>query len=158
MSVQLNAVLRLLPTLRPEELVELRSKVSASISLSGSPPSTGGGAASDFLLDGIIYELQRRGAIGRNTFAVRRAATGKYKDEAAAIAATLNEHYPGLSSLELITAGRVIARALANFLQNANIPVTVNTMVNNAGKGITALDESFPDYFESGLLTSIWRK
>jgi hypothetical protein len=155
-STNLQQVLRLLPQLKPAELTEVRNRLQ----FLGTPDETPG--TDDWLTEGIVSELVRRGLLRKQQDGFwRRSAPKGYSANAEVQREFLidasRKDLPGrvclpLSIQEKYALGRVVGRALADYL--ANTPgFGLKVMLQNINKIPEALDASFPGYVAAGRLS-----
>lgn len=118
-------------------------------------------ATNDWLTPGILFELRRRGmsyppltekrlnSLSPNYFAdavpIMEGLRQKLKKSKERVAGARLNH------AELLSFGRTIARALAEYLQPVG-PVGLKFMLNNVAKVPDALEASFPEYLASSML------
>lgn len=160
MSPELTAVLRALPKLQPHELRQIQLKAGASLALSGvtAKQIIQDDPIGDYLLDGVIAELRRRGLLGQSGGLFKRLMPPAYQEASAGVRKHLNERVGQLKAGELAALGQLSARALADYLERGRVPVSPATLMNNISKVPVAIDASFPGYLEAGVLASCWRK
>jgi len=119
------------------------------------------GASDDWLTPGILYELKRRGMsyIGISEQRLNSLAPN-YATDSAAVRADMRERLKRakaqnsdvrLDQAELISFGRVVARALAEYLQPV-APVGLKLLLGNISKVPDAIEASFPDYLSCSML------
>lgn len=159
MPPDFNAVLRTLPSLEPAQLQQLRGKIGALLGLSGVkelPPDVP--VVSDYLLNGVVYELRRRGLLGSSSGLPHRLRTSEYSRLSADVQKHLDQNVGPLTVVEATALGQLAVRALASYLERGNIPISPSTLINNISKVPIALDASYPGYLEAGLLSCCWRK
>lgn len=159
----LSTVLRVLPTLSPTELQQIRGKTGALLSL-------GGGAAMastsetvvrlelDYLLDGVIVELRRRGLVSQKFKLPPSLITPAYRQASLEVREHLSEYVGKLTAAENAALGKLCAESLARYLDRGNVPLSPSTMLKNIAKVPTAVDSSFPGYLETGSLSFCWKK
>jgi hypothetical protein len=158
MAVQdLSTVLEVLPRLNYDELKQLKLKVGAKLSLSvgGSSPPTQ--TQSDYVKDGIITELRRRGLLGTAKGLSPRQLPNDFDAASAEIQEFLAGHVGVLSAVRYAALGQLAARALASFLENQGKQVTAWLLTTSVSKIPQALDAAYPGYLEAGLLAFCWR-
>ena len=158
MSLQdLTTVLNHLPKLDIEELMKVKSKLGASLSLSGGKPEPSVTEIDDYLFNGIMVELRRRGLLGRNSILTSGILSVKYRQSSAQIRALFKEQLGELKPVEYAALGQLAAKALADYLEQANVTIGPSVLVNNIEKVPQALDASYPGYLEAGLLSFCWK-
>lgn len=158
----LATVLQELPTLSNEALREVRNRTQALLSLSTdaapSTPSKGrkgsasAGGSLDYIYEGICFELRRRGLL--KTKGIPQALWPKgYVNASNEIQEFFSLQFsaPLLVPQQLLL-GRLAIEALANWLEEVDIPVGVSTLMQNVPKIPLALERSLPGYLGSGLL------
>ncbi len=161
MSPELTAVLRALPKLQPAELREIQLKTSASLTLCGKLSAqviSDRSVVTDYLLDGVIYELRRRGLLGQSTGLFKRLIPPAYQQASEEVRQHLNERVGILKSSETAALGQLSAKALASYLERGHVPISPSTLLNNISKVPVAIDASYPGYLEAGLLSFCWQK
>jgi hypothetical protein len=143
------------------ELGQLRNaldNVGAPSSSATSGPQTG----ADWLFDGILYELQRRGlsypklpkdrlnSLAPNYFADSVPIMTNLRVELLRV----KKRIPGatLRQAELDALGRKAARELARLLQGGPAPMSLRTMLVNVLRIPEALEASYPGYLASGMI------
>lgn len=162
MALDYDAILREIPRLQPNQLVEIRKKIGATLALCG--VKTGEPAVEepekvidDYLLEGIYQELRRRGLLARGGLP-SRLIPPDFRVNSASARFCLQEQLGELSAPDRAALGQLAARALASYLERGKIPVGVSTMLKNVNKITSAIEASFPGYLASGLLKFCWRK
>lgn len=105
----------------------------------------------DWLLTGILYELSRRGMKYRQGV----IPEGRYVEDSEIVRVELtrllNVSIPDLKYVEQLALGKVVAKALADYLVNKKLDLGLKVMLNNVGKSLEAIDASFPGYLASGV-------
>ena len=149
-------LLRQLRSLPPEDLKQVQLKMSAWGTLQGKGDTTTAVRGSprveeDYLLEGVHYELRRRGLLGTEARLYSRVWPPNYVNSSIGvrnhIAANLR-----LKPVERVLFGRLAIRALAEYLENGRVPISGRTLMLNIDKTITALDAAYPGYLAAGLL------
>jgi hypothetical protein len=137
--------------LGPDELTAVRGRLQALGSLQ--PSKEAASPIEDWLLEGIFSELNRRGLMaGRVPLKRVKEIAPKYAVESERVRGLLMRGLRRPPYVQLLSLGRVSARALADYLQSW-ASVSLQSLLQNAGKTPEALDASFPDYLSSGMLT-----
>lgn len=145
-----EAILRELPSLPSKDLIEIRNQVSALLSLSGKPEHD---THNDWLLDGIIYELERRGLkkIIPPDFRIKNITSFRnFPEKSNRMQAFLKDTMPVMSRSERVFVGRMCARALAMHIEKF-APVGLHIMLNLVDRLPAALEEQFPGYIQTGM-------
>jgi hypothetical protein len=105
----------------------------------------------DWLLTGILYELSRRGMKYRHEI----VPEGNYAEDSEIVRSELTRllgiSIPDLKYVEQLALGKLVAKALANYLVNKKLNLGLKVMLNNVGKSLEAIDASFPGYLASGV-------
>lgn len=156
----LQTIVKLLPELKPNELVEVRKRLQALTSITAPAPTK---ATDDWLENCITEELIRRG-VSFGTDWKGRMPKG-YRQQAEAVrefltkAVTVNAlpvRTQPLTSAEKYALGRVTARALADYLSWQE-HFGLKVMLQQINKIPEALDASFPGYVASGMLGRLFK-
>lgn len=152
MSHPYQQVLKLIPELTASELKQVQARISVLTQASDTAP------VQVWLLDGIFYELQRRGLItsGVETFPFLTGAK-KYKEQLDIVGERiLTEVVVPLSTVEKQALGRLVARALVDYLRD--IPgFGLRVMLQQVSKVPEALEASYPGYLGDGMLGMLVR-
>jgi hypothetical protein len=155
MSVDLKAILEALPTLTPTAWQQLHDKTGALLALNGHGLTAP--EPDDYLLEGIYFELRRRGLITQEArFTVLQFKQHRWHTVSANTRKILERHNPHLSRTDCTALGQLAAKALAGYLSHNNIPVTPGTMLRHAHNMLVALDFAFPGYLMRGKLRFCW--
>lgn len=159
MSPALNSILEKLPRLNAVELQTLKVRVGAELSLSGSSVGPTGSTAvsEDYVLDGLNYELKRRGLLAYSHMP-KRAIPSDFAEKSAAVRKCLSQYMPTLKTVERAALGQLAARALADYLEAKRSAVTPFAMFNQVDRIPLALDMSYPGYLQAGMLVFCWRQ
>ena len=160
MSLQdLSTVANILPRLDGSELLKVRDKASALLALTTTNPSPAAplnGAHTDYLFEGVVAELRRRGLLGRDKRPNNKSVPVSYATDAHRIRSLLNEHVGGrgFSAAEYAFLGQLAIRCLASYLEThkSDEPISCNLLCRKISKVPQALDESYPGYLEAGIL------
>lgn len=153
--MSLREIRHLLTELKPNELAQLEQEVKF---LRKAKPSVGG---PDWLLDGIITELRRRGVIGPQSRPPMRVVLSLLPDyveqaEAVRLGLLAGVRYKPQPP-ELLSLGAFAARALADDMDGGPAPVCLQTMLQGLPKMLGAVDKAFPGYLGCGLLGFVLR-
>lgn len=153
----LGLVLRALPTLTREELQQVRTRISAVGSLTGSAsiipqPSAANTSGDDYILTGITGELRRRGLLKPTSRVAPTLLTKDYHAASSDVRAFLEDNIKLSRAVDFAALGKLCGRELAAYLERGRVPVLPRTLVLNVQKIPEALDASFPGYLEAGLL------
>lgn len=111
-------------------------------------------AHQDWLLDGIKYELKCRGLeriVPGDFFIRNKSAFGNYYEVGARVRATFSENLPQAGKADFLLLGRILANMLARRVDKF-APVSLDTLLHNAGLAIECFDDAFPGYVSGGLL------
>lgn len=113
----------------------------------------------DWLLRGTLSELKRRGQkyFVRDYTQIRslcsdyEMASREIRDQ---LMEQIERHIEEPSDAQLKTLGSVSARALADYIHTwrKGPPIALTPMLQNVGRTLEALEHSFPDYIESGMI------
>lgn len=152
----LAEVLRRLPKLSSSDLDQISSRISflRDTSVSASP------AEYDWLMEGFMSELRRRG-LWSGALAPRKSVIpGSYAKASAEVRAYLLQNLKTvkLRPMELSALGTLAGSALVDYLTKARVPIGVKTLLLNADKVPAALENAFPGYWAAGLLAFISAK
>lgn len=156
MTKPLASVLAHLPQLNPKELVQIRGRVNFLLGMTTDAKASPQRSDHDWLLEGLTQELRRQGLWLKN-YPLPKAIFSK---DYALMAAPVRDHLlKGVGRAKLETAqlrslGVLGTSALTHYLKKIRVPVGPKTVLINIDKIPVALEESFPGYWESGLLGS----
>jgi hypothetical protein len=160
MSVSYQEILNALPRLTVEQRQQVKLRLVGANMVNGGAASAPATLSSDdkanYVLLGITYQLRRMGVLGADGSIPQRAITNQHRADLAAATANLDRFVGQLSGVEKAALGQLAARCLAEWLDKRNIPVSINTMLNNCAKVPLALDDCFPGYLCAGLLKFCW--
>jgi hypothetical protein len=111
---------------------------------------------SDWLLQGTLAELKRRGHKHYvESYAQIRSLCTNYELTSQEIREQLEQQVrkriEAPTRSQLLTLGTVSARALADYI-HAWSPVGLKPMLQFTGRTLEALDNSFPEYLQSGMI------
>lgn len=161
-ATELAAVLRMIPNLTSVEKAQALARLKAtSLGVDGGRALAEVPDAADWLLEGMYFELRRRGLLGAQERVparqVQRLAPD-WNSAAGAVRKLLAErlryfgaaHSPRYAIM--LSLGNVAARALADYLEAGQVPIGLKVLLTNVGKVPQAIDRSFPSYLESGML------
>jgi hypothetical protein len=147
-----DKVISLLPQLSPEEAnkVMLSLKGLASVTPKRKEEST---PVDDWLLNGILDELRRRGLLSGQISRKRiECLCSDFNGKLDRAKALLLTGVPKLSTPQYLALGRIAGGALANYLTPI-APLGPKLMLNNVDKVVEAFEASYPGYRECGLIT-----
>ncbi len=152
MSKILDEVLARLPSLSAKER-EIAGHRLLALAVTDVPKNE-----PDWLFDGIIKELQRRGILGTYRVTLRDAGESAqtYSYYAGAVKTALLEgirYKP--KPPELISLGALAARALADDLEHGPAPISLKVLLRNTDRIPSAVEKSFPGYLGCGLLGQV---
>lgn len=148
-SPALQQVLKVIHTLQPEEQLEVKKRVD--FLLSSSPPHSSRSAVNDWLTEGIVTELIRRGQLHKGMDWKKVAPKGYQQSVDIVCDFLFDAVGRPLNTAEKYALGRVVARALADYLENTP-GFGLKVMLQGVGKVAVALDASYPGYAASGML------
>lgn len=161
MSLQdLNTVLSILPRLAVSELLKVKDKTNASLSLS--PPTTTPNKLRempvvDYVLEGITFELRRRGLLGRDARVPYNAIPRSYNMASQDIRWWVQDNLGLLSAAEYVAVGQLLARCLAVYFEKQNQTISASLLCQNVSKIPQALEDSYPGYLKAGLLSFAYK-
>ena len=149
----LTVVLKHLPKLGRPDLEKVRQRAVFLLGVAA-PTTKGAPPEQDWLLDGIISELRRRGLWARTSVIPVKMLPEGYANKSAVVRLHLSKGLtkPNLRPVERMALGRLAAAALADYLTKVQVPVGPKTLLNNIDKVPLALEESFPGYWAQKLL------
>jgi len=150
---ELQRIINQLPKLTPAERNQLR-QVLAFLDGGKSAKPLPSKSTDDWLLPGLAHEVKRRGGSHPplNDTTLNKLAPG-YVADSLRVCRHLKDGLPvTIKHEQLLAMGRVVARALADYLQNAGVPIGLKVMLNNVAKMSEAIEQSFPGYLEAGWL------
>jgi hypothetical protein len=151
----------LIPKLTPDERRKLKVLIGGFLgggaASRGKPEKRVDGAVGDWLLAGIVWELARRG-LGRSRIdaALVRRLVPAYEEAATEIRERLTKQLDKPRQEELVSLGRVVARAIADH-RSPQTPLGLKFMLNNTRNALEAIDSSFPGYLAAGMLPYLLR-
>jgi hypothetical protein len=151
----LQTIKKLLPQLRDDEAREVANLLKARLQFKAEAKPAS--ERDDWLLRGIVVILRKRGLVGRDWWpneTLRKKLAPKYVEEAEQARAVLTAKLDATPG-QLQVLGVMAADALATWLEERKAPVSIKTMLMNAGNLPEAFDASFPGYLESGLVGAI---
>jgi hypothetical protein len=147
-SANLEQALKLLPQLSPEEQLEVKKRVDYLLKEIPTHPSR---PADDWLTEGVCSELVRRGYLHKGMDWHKVAPKGYSKTVEVVREFLLKAVRRPLNTAQKYALGRLVARALADYLEN--VPgFGLRVMLQNLDKATPALDASYPGYVASGML------
>jgi hypothetical protein len=149
-SLEVSRMIAKLPSLTKEDRAALRG---ALLMLGGAESSPPGDIAFDWLLDGILYELKRRGLPYPGfTLPRLRALAPNYVNESVPIRVRLAQATGvGKNQTERLLLGRLVAGVLIDHLieTGPNRPLGLKVVLTNVGQTFEALENAFPGYLEN---------
>lgn len=151
-AILADKVLETLPQLRYEDLVFI-SKCCEALLSHISVETTGD---EDWLLASIIEELRDRGLSYTipDFFKVKKQnAYNGYLRKSEEVRKGLTDALPGLQKVQYYALGRACAKALAECLQINQYQLSLDVMLRHVEDVPLALEEFFPGYVMSGLLS-----
>ena len=151
-----KTVLSVLGSLNKTQLEDVRRRAAFLIQ-----HKPGGSVAAvadeDWILHGILYELERRGLGDNVGFNVRRSRDFKgFQTKSETVRAILGSAAPDLSAVELRLLGEIAAKALASYVTWKDISRDI--MLEHVHLIPLAISRSFPDYLECGMLNLLVKK
>lgn len=151
----LATVLQTLPSLSADSLREVKNKTQALLSLGGSAIQQETAKAldpvTDYIYDGICYELRRRGLLGKGYVSKDRLPKN-FAQASKEVRSFLESFFKEpLLQPQLVLLGRLAAEALAEHL-GTFMPIGPSALFKNVAEIPTALDHMLPDYLQSGLI------
>ena len=145
----LETVLMIIPTLKPDEQLEVKKRVDFLLSSILTHPSRP--VQDDWLTEGIVTELIRRGSLHKGMDWKKVAPKGYNKSVENVREFLSRAVRKPLNTAEKYALGRLVARALSDYL--ANTPgFGLKVVLQNVNKVPEALDASYPGYAASGML------
>lgn len=136
-------------TLSLEDWHTVRAKIDAYHKLAGDAPATKPASTDDYLLAGIYVELRRRGLLAEGA---RLRVPPRFHPASELVRGHLEARTGPLKPPQRFGLGQVAIRALAEYLERAQVPIGPTVLFNCVGKVPTALEASFPGYLEAGLI------
>lgn len=150
MGADLDEILRRLPNLAPADLAKVALRIDF---LRGAAPGKNKSAEYDWLLEGFLVELRKRGLWAGNAVP-KKLMSPHYVEKAGEVKAFLLEglNRVKLNSAEHLSLGALAGRVLAAYLSKAKINVTLKVLLLNVDKVPLALEAAFPGYWSAKLL------
>jgi hypothetical protein len=153
-SPALAQILKLLPQLKPAEQIEVQSKLGFLMMNLSEPKEKPG--TSDWLAEGIVYELDRRGLAFKRLHGYwQKLAPIRFDKVSLAVRGSLERGFDKpLTEPQKYVLGRVVAMALVDYLANKwnARPLTLKSVLEAVPDTLAALDESYPGYLAAGML------
>lgn len=160
MTVAYQQALGLLPKMTQEERKNLRVALGQLRGTVVSPSASDKISADDWLFDGIVKELARRGLVYRlrDAAGIRRMAPNYEEDSMlvrGALEKSLKHGMPDFRPAHLTALGKASARCLANYIVSwkSQPQLGLKLMLVNAGRILEAVDNAFPSYISSGMVS-----
>jgi uracil-DNA glycosylase len=147
----------MIPRLNPEERRKLKMLITKHPGAEVKRTATSVNALqSDWLLQGILAELTRRGHKHHVTsLAQIRSLAPDYELSSQEVRAhlerVLRRHIENPTRAELATLGVATARALMDYF-GTKMPIGLKPLLQVVGRSAEALESSFPDYLRSGMI------
>jgi hypothetical protein len=162
MSNEYQQILRLLPAVTPEERKKLKVLVGAfkggkSVQNSSQEryPNGNVNANGDWLFEGIIAELGRRG-LNYRAPQVTQSRSENYEQDSVFVRTRLEQNLkvlvPQPKRAHFLALGSRSAHSLAEYISRWDTPLGLKFMLNNVSRTFEALDRSFPGYLASGMV------
>ena len=148
-----------LTTADPKQLAHLRTIINGLDSLGGTPQGASQAAVSDdWLWSGIVEELVSRGLLSsRAAVSLQQTKAFKsYQTKAEGVREVLLKAAPGLDRQKVVLQafGRQVAACLMDSLSEWTV-VTPSLVLSKVDTIPSAVDECFPGYIASGLLSKL---
>jgi hypothetical protein len=135
-----------LPQLTMIQIKELRARLQALEAPKDEP------VVGDWLTNGILLELKRRGLTHGTGTVWKRILPKGYAEECAEVRGLLLQRvHRALSPAEQHVMGQIVARALADYLI-VRAPLGLRGMLTNIWNVPTAMEASYPGYLGSGFM------
>lgn len=156
-----QAILEALPGLNKTQLGEVKKRVAHLLQGSGSADRAPV-EDEDWLLLGIIAELQRRGleADDRSQFVIKKSSSYASFSTASEITrGILLRAAPNLDAVERRLLGQIAGRELAKHLEGWHDPpeISLHNLLIRVGHVPVAIETAFPGYMASGMLSLVVR-
>ena len=153
--LKLKEILVALPSLSKADLGQIKIRVDGLLGESVSRPTETKSPNLDWLTEGFVYECKRRGVLTGliSPVLVSKLTPTGYAERNAAVRQKLTTN----NSMDDLALGRIVAEALASWIDGF-APVSLKIMLNSIDKTLTALDNSFPGYVQSGLIKFLIRR
>lgn len=150
------SVLANLPQLSPKELVQIRDRANFLLGLTSEANPALKRSDHDWLLEGLTQELRRQGLWLKGHPLPKAMFPGDYALKAEFVRAHLLKGAGKVKfeSVQLRALGALGVSVLFSYLKKIRIPIGPKTALINIDKVPVALEESFPGYWDSGLLGS----
>ena len=146
-----------LPTMSKSQLTKLRQHVAFLLQHSPIDPVQPV-EDEDWLLRGILTELDRRGLNVGKDFKIRRDSSyASFRAQSESVRAHLLRMVPNLTAVQRRALGEVCGRELALYLASWQSAPEINrhTMLTYVSRVPEALERSFPGYMAAGLLKMV---
>ena len=161
MTTKFQEILALLPKLSPDELKQVKTRVSFLLGQGKTKAEDKNEEFNDWLTLGIVYELQRRGTVAKdlNNFILKKSAPSSYVENCAMVCKHLEGRVSSsiLDPVQLVILGRMVARCEADYLSFFG-EVSLRQMLCNIGNIPIAIERSYPGYVQSGMLDFLVHK
>lgn len=139
-----------LPSLTRKELDDIRKR--CALLMQNQSIRSDAVEEQDWILEGILHECQHRGIyVGRSFHIKRTGSFAAFITKSEALRELLAECAPGLTPVQRVALGQVCARELANYLRQPSF----QSMMNHVHLIPTALEEAYPGYMQSRLLSLV---
>ena len=152
---ELSLVLKTLPKLSAEELAQVQGRLGILAGISAAKVYDHG-----WLLVGVTEELRRRG-LWMNKYPIpAKLLPEKFTLKANTLQEFLLKGFgkQKLQRAECLAIAMIATQTLADWLERGKVPLSPKTILFNLDKIPTALEHSFPGYWEHGLLGVLLRK
>lgn len=150
MGADLDEVLKRLPKLAAADLDKVALRITF---LRGGTPAKNSASEYDWLMEGFLVELRKRGLWTGNS-APKKLISYQYLEKAAEVRAFLLQGLGRgkLSAPEQLLVGALAGAVLIEYLSKAKVNVTLKVLLLNVDKVPTALEAAFPGYWSAKLL------
>lgn len=149
-------ILATVPKLSSTELRNIIKFCNAALSFRGAERHTDAGE-DDWLLRGVLAELDSRGLYAPSGFKIRSGTAYKgYTAKAAVVRDTIERAAPDMDITQLRLMGEVAAHELARMITWKTLSLEV--LLDNINLVPEALERSFPGYIAAGLLHLVIRR
>lgn len=141
-----------LTTLKDDELRALHARVGALLE------SKRAEGDEQLLFTAIAQQLDAKGQTWSLGMLARNALYTQFQSRCLATTIYVDRFFQPKNRLERLKAFRLLTRVLLRFLENARVPITLKTVVQNLDKIPRLVDDEFPGYLESGVLPMLLQR